>query len=264
MPSPFPGMDPYLEEENRWPEVHGTLIVLMRSAINTSLPARYTAHIDRYVWLEETESETRTRKRARDVYVTENGSPSTSAPGTATLAAPAIVTLPALRRNGPRYIRIVDRDRQRLVTVIEILSPANKAAGPDRDAYMTKRNEYLATHTNLIEIDLLRAGRRLPLGHPALPASHYCILISLAAQFPQAGVWPFSVRDPIPLIHVPLANDDPPIPVDLKPCLERAYADGRYYKEIDYSKPPVPPLRKPDATWARQLLAGQAPSGDPS
>ncbi len=263
MPSPFPGMDPYLEEPSLWPTAHGGIIWRARAALNAILPPRYLARVDQYVWLEEAGTEESKRDGEPDVFVSDAGTPSPG--GTATLMAPALVVLPAVRRTGPRYIRIVDQQGRRVVTVIELLSPSNKKGGADRDACLSKRNEYLATGTNLVEVDLLRAGERMPLGESPPELTGYYILVCPRVAFPQAGLWPFGVRDPIPLIQVPLDPADNPVPLDLKPCLDREYDEGRYASQVDYTVPPVPPLPEPDATWARQLLAARLTHpGDPS
>jgi hypothetical protein len=263
MPSPFPGMDPYLEEPSLWPDFHGTMLVAIRAALNSTLPPRYTAFLDRYVWLEEADAANRVRLGKPDVSMTDRGTPAPAGgSGVATVPAPAMIVLPAVRRQGTRYLRIVDRRNRRVVAVLELLSPSNKEAGPEREAYLTKRNEYLATGTNLVEIDLLRAGQRLPLGDPLPAIGAYYVLVSRASEFPNAALWPFGVRDPLPPVPVPLDPDDAFVSLDLKPCLDRAYDEGRYADELPYARPPTPPLREPDATWARQLLA-DLPSGDP-
>ena len=179
----------------------------------------------------------------------------------AALAAPAVSTLPVVRRPGPRYIRIRDAQGRPLVTVIEFLSPSNKDTGGDRELYLAKRNEYLATGTNLAEIDLLRAGERLPLGEPAPTPADYYVFVSHAAAFPQMGIWPFTVRDPLPVVRIPLADDDAPVSVPLKPCFDRAYSEARYDRTVRYDIPPTPPLREPDASRARDLLARQTSRG---
>jgi hypothetical protein len=242
MPSPFPGMDPYLEEPSLWPDVHTSLLVEVRTALNAILPERYGAFIDCYVWLHEP-----------DAYIV--ACEPTAGEATVAIPAPAVVTLPAMQRQGQRYLRIIDRRNRRVVTVLELLSPSNKEAGLDRENYLTKRNEYLAAGTNLVEIDLLRWGQRLPLGEPNPAPADYYVLVSRAAEFPRAGIWPFSVRDPLPPILVPLNPEDQPVTLDLKACLDLVYDKARYDLELDYSVPPVPPLREPDAAWARQLLA---------
>jgi hypothetical protein len=258
MPSPFPGMDPYLEEPSLWPDCHLGIIAGMRAVLNAHLPERYAAYADRYVWLHEPDADTRVRMGKPDIYVADRGGEATGSNGGATLVAPTVVTLPVVRRQGNRFIKIIDRQSRRVVTVIELLSPANKNPGEDREAYVAKRNEYLATGTNLVEVDLLRTGERLPLGEPAPPPADYYILVCRANEFPKAGVWPLSVRDPLPAIPVPLNPQDQPVLLPLKPCLDRAYDEAPYSREVNYAEPPDPPLPEPDATWARELLARRA------
>jgi hypothetical protein len=254
MPSPFPGMDPYLESWI-WPDFHGSMLGEIRTALNAVLPRRYAALIDRYVWLEEADDATRVRLGVPDVTVAHRGDVVTGTTALEALPAPASVTLPVERREGTRYIRVYDLHSRRVVTVLELLSPANKTSGGDREKYLAKRNEYLATGTNLVEVDLLRAGERLPLGEPAPVPADYYVLVSRGADFPKAGIWPFSVRDLIPPLIVPLSSEDAPVVLELKPLTDRVYDIGRYADELDYGRPPRPPLREPDATWARELLA---------
>jgi hypothetical protein len=256
-------MDPYVEEPSLWPDFHAALLVAVRAALNAVLPPRYAAFIDRYVWLEEEDSEERVRDGNPDVFVAELGGETTAA-AVAVLAAPATVLLPSVRREGPRYLRIVDRESRRVVTVIELLSPSNKEPGPDRDAYLAKRNEYLATGTNLIEIDLLRSGQRPPTREPASIPSDYLILVSPASDFPRAGVWAFGVREPLPLVPVPLARGEAPVMLDLKRCLDRTYDEAPYQRVLDYTHPPTPPLTDTDATWAREMLSRATHPGGPT
>src|SRR5207248_9608925 len=124
--------------------------------------------------------------------------------GVATLTAPTTTLLPAVRREGNKYLKIKEARSDRLITVIEFLSPANKTPGADRDAFLAKRNEYLATKTNIVEIDLHRTGRRMPMGEPAPPTADYYVFVCRAADFPKTGIWPFSVRHPLPEIPIPL------------------------------------------------------------
>jgi hypothetical protein len=222
-------MDPYLEDPSLWPDVHAAMLVGIRAQLNARLPERYVALLDRHVWLHEPDADER------------------------------LLLGKAVREQGQRYVRIIDRDRRRVITVIEFLSPSNKKAGADRENYLGKQNEYLATGTNLVEIDLRRAGARLPLGEPPPAEADYYGLVSRATEFPRAGFWSFSVRNPFPALPVPLGPQDAAIPLELKPCLDRAYDEGRYAGEVDYTQPPTPPLPEADATWSRQLLAARTP-----
>lgn len=254
MKSPFPGMDPYLEESNLWRDVHLTLIIAMRGALNAALPKGYSALADRYVWIHEPDAGSRTRVVQPDAIVVEE-SPRAAGSAGATISAPQQIILPATRREGNKYLKILDAQSRRLVTVIELLSPTNKKPGPDRDAYVMKRIDYLTAGVNLVEIDLHRAGERIPLGEPLPAGFNYYALVCRAREMPKAGVWPFTIRDPIPAIPIPLAGKDADVVLDLAACLEWSYDQGRYERAIDYTQPPDPPLAPADVEWARQLLA---------
>jgi hypothetical protein len=260
MPSPFPGMDPYIEDPFFWGDFHGSLVGILRETLNRILPSRYVASMDRNVWVQEHTGEELSLLGGPDVPIADRGEQSAGgvATATASVAAPVLLQLPYTRTLGPRLLRIVDRRRRRIVTVLEVLSPANKTKTGNGVAYRAKRADYLASDVNLVEIDLLRAGERPPLQDPPPSPCHYYILVCSVASFPQAGFWPFSVRDPLPLVPIPLDPDSEPVLLDLRSCLDRAYDGGRYDGEIDYRHPPNPPLDEPDATWARELLAAQA------
>lgn len=254
MPSPFPGMDPYLEEPSLWPDVHAAMLVMMRMDLNAVLPERYSAYIDRYVWLEDADRD-RERGGVPDLYVADRNVGHTEVAHTATLAAPASETLvlPALRRTGTRFLRIVDRGTRRIVTLIELLSHSNKAGGADGQAYLAKRRDCFATGTNLVEIDLLRAGERTP------PTNEwdYRILVSRASDFPRVEVWNVRLREALPSIPIPLNPGDGEPVLNLQSCLNRTYDGAPYAKDIDYSQPPVPPLGDADAEWANALLSSR-------
>src|SRR5262249_26500385 len=110
---------------------------------------------------------------------------------------------------------------------------------------------------NLVEIDLLRAGKRLSLGKPKPPRSDYLILVGRADEMPVMGYWTLSVRDPLPVLPIPLDPSVEDVSLDLRACLDRAYEEANFAWEIDYSRPLHPPLKEPDATWARELLAAR-------
>lgn len=227
MPSPFPGMDPYLEAPAFWPGVRATLVVEMRREIARHLPAGYYAEIDQYVWVQEADTDRGPLVGKPDAFVATSG-PVAAGAAPIAIAEPTAQTTLAVpkKKKGNRYVRIMDQAGNRVVTVVELLSPANKDSGGDRDNYIAKRKEYLATGTNLVEIDLLRAGDRIPLGKPAPPPADYYILVSRAKDFPRADVWGVTVRDAIPGIPVPLDPGSDPIPLALRPPLDLAYEDA--------------------------------------
>jgi hypothetical protein len=247
-------MDPYLEDPAIWSDFHGTFLMTIRAALNKELPIHYVARWDRYVWVDEPDSGAPRVIGRPDVFIADATGPREGTEQLAVLAAPATVTLPVVEPKGKPYLKIIDTRGHRLVTVIELLSPANKSAGKDREAYLAKREDYFRAKINLVEMDLLRSGQRPPVAGP-LPSAHYYIVVSRAIDYPRAGVWPLSVRDPLPPIPIPLAPEDPQVQIPLRPCLDRAYDEGRFGEEINYNHPPVPPLSEPDATWAHELLA---------
>lgn len=255
MTSPFPGMDPYIESSDHWGDFHTSFIVALRAELNGQLPENFVADIDLYVWSREPQ-EGETSLLEPDVYVREAirrvpGKPRRSLPKVAQMT----VTFPRKVRRRQRYLRIVDRDRNRVVTAIEVLSPSNKRTGPDREKYLAKREEYLAGNVSLVEIDLLRGGRRLPLGNPAPQARDYYVLVFRSWVFPRAQLLTFSMRDPLPEIPIPLDADVPEIHLPLRPSMDRAYEDGRYASSLRYQRPLVPRPRGEDASWVRDLLA---------
>jgi hypothetical protein len=247
-------MDPYLESPDVWSDFHLTMTIAMRAELNTHLPPRYAAAADRYVWIHEPEAIARTRVVRPDVFVAERSSASAGRGATVSAAAPAMVVFPAYKREGNKYLKIVDVQSRRVVTVIELLSPANKQGGDDREAYLTKRVDYLAAGVNLVEIDLLRTGEQLPFGSPAPPQADYYVLVCSSCEMPQAGVWPVRVRESLPEVPVPLLPEDGPIHLSLQKCMNRTYDEGRYALQVDYDKPPDPPLNPADVDWAAALL----------
>jgi hypothetical protein len=259
MPSPFPGMDPYLESPAIWPDFHSQFIAAIKADLNSRLPSRYAARADRYVWIHEPDANERRLLGKPDVYVADPANGGNGPARPSTLVAPATVVLSAVRREGQRYVKIIDLRAHRVVTVIEVLSPTNKAAGEDRENYLVKRSEYLGSRINLVEIDLLRSGERMPWGDPSPPTANYYVLISRVEEFPTAGVWPLSIRESLPEIPIPLSPPDEEAQLFLQKCFDRAYDEGRYQLEIDYSQPPSPPLTESDATWSRELLSRRIP-----
>jgi hypothetical protein len=255
-------MDPYLEHPAYWSGFHARMIVNLSTAITELLPPTYFAEVEQHVWLAGEDPSDREPFAIPDGFVgmfdgghnhgdRENGA-------VATLAAtePDVeVTMAQLsRKRGTKYITIVDQPCNRVVTVIELLSPSNKTRGEDREAYLAIRNEYLTTRTNLVEIDLLRDGQRMPIGKPKPPAADYYAIVCRENRYPKASVWSFTVRDPLPVLPIPLKPADGDIVLNLGACLTRTYDEAGYVRRIDYSKPPDIPLSKSDAVWATDLF----------
>jgi hypothetical protein len=253
-------MDPYLEDSVYWWGVHAKLIGGLHDALNRALPPGYFADIDEHVWLQAGDNEERMLLGKPDTFVTySNGAQSRKKRGSAAVAVlePTVRSvLPKGRRHKQKFVKIVAPDHATVVTVIEVLSPANK--GSSRAQYLAKRDEYFGAQTNLVEIDLLRDGERMPMGRPSAPGGDYYIFVARAEEFPKACVWQFTVRDAIPPVPVPLKSADGDVVIELQRLFTQIYDLSRYAKRIDYSAPAVPPLRAMDAEWAADLLKSAA------
>jgi hypothetical protein len=165
---------------------------------------------------------------------------------------------PAVDLERENRIEIRDRETGRIVTVIELLSPANKQSGQDRRPFLGKRDELLASEINYIEIDLLRAGPRMPVDN--LPDCEYYALVSRAALRPTADLWPIRLAEPLPNIPVPLREPDADATLDLRRALDQAFEAGGYAVYI-YSGEPNPALSADQQAWAKEQLRSGQPSG---
>ncbi len=278
MPSPFPGMDPYLEAPDIWPDFHDAFAGEIRGALNHTLPPPYYARLEMRPEVGIVEDEGYARRIVPDVAVVRHPAPGAgagagSSGGVAVLEAPRTKVSPSIEatvhsepiRHG--FVEIRDPTRgHRLVTLIEIASPSNKRRGPDRRNYLQKQREVLDSDANLIELDLLRDGERL-LANVYLqdavfrlePAPDYLVLVNRAWQ--RAGdasnyqIFPVLLTASLPVIPVPLRHGQAEVPLDLQYVFNRVYDSGPYRRgAVDYGGPPQPPLRGEAAAWAAERL----------
>jgi hypothetical protein len=153
------------------------------------------------------------------------------------------------------FVEIYEAEpEQRLVTTIEVLSPSNKRPNtPGWDLYQRKRQSILLSDVNLVEIDLLRGGQRMPMFDP-WPDSPYTLLVAKAKKPQLCKVWPAHFQRPLPPIPVPLTKPDPPIDLSLPPMIAAIYERYRYERSIDYKRPLTPPLAPAEVTWLAEQL----------
>jgi hypothetical protein len=255
MPTPFPGMDPYLERRDHCHAVHTRLLVAIADALGPQVWPHYRVDIELRTYIALLTSAS--LAGIPDVLVMssphETERPMTPAPAIG--IAPQVVEVPMPEEIHEGYLVVYEVTTQDVVTVLEMLSLANKLTHEGREAYGAKRTSVLGSKTNLVEIDLLRAGRPLPPFQPG--QSDYRILISPAPTRPRAMAYTLSVRDPLPTIPIPLRSGDPEPTLPLNQLLHDLYDRARYDLAIDYSQPPVPPLHDDDTAWARQLLSAE-------
>jgi len=260
MPSPFPGMDPYLETPDLWPDVHHELIGGIRAALNPKLLPRYVARVELRVYVSDEDDPGR-EALIPDLRVektpTRKGSKKPKRPEIIAVAEP--LTIPHLIDDEIEEARLEIRHREStaLVTVIEILSPTNKIRGSrGRESFMAKRREVLSSEVHWVEIDLLRAGDPSVTRPPLVP-SDYRILVWRGGERRRGNYWPVSVRQALPVIGIPLRGKDADVPLDLNAVLGSAYETAAYGVSIDYRREPEPPLPREDAAWAAKLLREQ-------
>lgn len=269
MPGPFPGMDPYVERGNLWPELHGRLMVYACDALQPLLPANYVARLELRIYAEREPGEIRSPVRVPDLELVRTGAPGggETAQPSRVAGAPEgywIEAVPVERRETHLAIRTLGEGE--LITSVELLSPGNKRPGAGREKYLQKQAELLDAGVNLVEIDLLRGGLHT-VAAPAerlqgLPPHHYRICIYRPAR--PWGFWlgPWTVRDPLPPVSIPLSPGDAELLLPLAALFERAYDNAACRKLIDYRGEPDPPLCPEDAAWAEAVLRQAGLRGD--
>lgn len=259
MPSPFPGMDPYVEHPEIWRDFHSDLAAEMRAALNRVLQPRYVARLVPRVTYEFVEiGDQRSVRPDVGVWQPQPASGEASRGRTAIVPAP-VESLVAMELPLRLFtVEIRETGELRLVTSIEILSPVNKRPGHEAyDEYLRKRREMLRSAAHLIEIDLLRGGRRPPLERPVPPAPYY-VTLSRIDRRPKVEVWPIQFHEKLPTVPVPLLEPDPDVSLDLGRIVSAVYERGAYGRLIDYSQPPPPPpLSGEEAAWLDQHLRAQ-------
>lgn len=250
MPSPFPGVDPYLEGQSYWPEFHLKLINYCQEALNDGLPDHYEARIDERVTLVEAPAH-EAKQYLPDVAVVQRGPASSWTAADVLTVEPVTIPVTFLEEETAGYIQILHRPDRTLVAVLEILSPGNKGGATRRD-YLAKRNALLRQAIHLVELDFLIGGARLPMDRP-LPQGDYYAIVGRADRRPDCDVYAWSVRQSLPTIAIPLLAPDPDFPLDLAAVFATAYERGRYARSIDYKASLTLPLAPEDRAWAEEV-----------
>ncbi len=259
MSSPFPGMDPFLEAHYEWPSVHNNLIAYLAEELNRDLPSGYVARTDARLYVEDPG-----RDIVPDIALLRRPRPAAlprPGGGVALLerdSEPETFTVPTLEISESFInIRTLAKPR-RIVTVIEILSPANKSGGTGRDSYLKKQREVLESDANLLEVDLLRRGQHTVAAPRAgvlqFGTWDYLACLNRAAARETYEFWRIGLRQRLPRLRVPLSEGEPDASLDLQAALDRVYDSGRFLEETDYVAPPAVPLDGEDAAWADALL----------
>ena len=252
--SPFPGMDPYLEDPTEWQSVHFQLIARISDLLSEAVAPHYFVRVDQRVYV-TTPGDVDRRTIEPDVYLLRQAAApyqTTAAPSGVT---PFLLVQPA--ESDPeirdRFIEIRYARNHEVVTTIELLSPFNKRRGSQRfSAFQQKRQNVMASQTHWVEIDLLRAGSR---PQEVMEKSDYYALLKRSDQSRSLAVWFFNLQDRMPTIAIPLRPPHADVPLDLQAVWDEMYRRARYAYSIDYSQPiPPPPLRPDDRLWAEERI----------
>jgi len=224
MPSPFPGMDPYLEDDKLWPEFHHALVAGLYQALLPNLVDRYRARV------------------GQRHYVVEQ----------------ALFTSIIRDEHHEEFIEVRQRSDGRLVTLLDVVSPANKTLSAARAAYLAKRQEARNCGASLVEIDLVLQGQpTLEYSREGLPDWDYAVTVTRCTQPERFEIYTATLQKKLPRFRLPLAPDDRDSVLDLQTVFTKCYDQGAFGGKIDYDRDPVTTLADDDRKWLRDWLKQQ-------
>ncbi len=271
MPCPFPGMDPYLEDSPFWQGFHNRFMTYLCDTLQPLLPEPYVATLEVRIVLERGSSPPGAAERIPDVEAVqvtpERGGVATLPRTAARAPAPGYWIEDAAIETREALIHVLRLPKQSLITSLELLSPSNKRSGPGRTQYLAKQRQMLEAGVNLVEIDLLRAGRHTVAVSEArlqvLPNYHYLICTWNASRPEGFHVQPCTMRDPLPEISVPLHPQVGPLQVDLQALFTHTFGAGRLDRLLSplYAKPLRPRPAPGEGKWIQECLAAAGKSG---
>ncbi|MEJ7594037.1 MAG: DUF4058 family protein [Planctomycetaceae bacterium] len=253
MPSPFPGMDPFLETQE-WEDFHTRFMTAFSDRLSPAVEPDYLIRVERRVYVEHVGEESETMRRADITVIAVESGPATGilskTPGTNAVEC----DLPMPIERFETYLVVRDRETMQVVTVIELLSSANKRRNGDgRREYLTKRVEILSSPTHLVELDLLRGGMQLSVVGSLPPGDFYAI-ISRVKRRPRCEVYAWTLRDTLPSIPIPLKPGDADAVVPLQEVFDTVYQRARYDLSVKYDATFDPPLNESEL----QLITQQS------
>ncbi|CBN57240.1 MULTISPECIES: DUF4058 family protein [Kamptonema] len=259
MPSPFPGMDPYLEHPDFWQETHHWLISMIAESLVPQIRPKYEIAIEKRIYqINDTHDNNDDSLLVGIPDVAIKRQPNTPdiptrLVATATLTVPTTVKVPASEKIKQTYLEVREMATRQVVTAIEILSPVNKRNGDGRITYLKKRQSILGSLTHLVEIDLLRRGEPMPILNNSIQ-SDYRVLVSRSDRRPLAELYAFNLRDSLPVFLLPLREEDVEPIVNLPELFAGVYDRAGYDYRIDYERAPIPSLSEQNLVWANELL----------
>lgn len=250
-------MNPFIEG-SLWQTFHNQYVPALGQSLVPQLGPGYAMDVAQDIYLVRDDGITETREP--DIAVLHDGREA-SAPGGASDIARSVAVLQPIKAQIPfvhershRFIEIRDLNSNEVITVIELISPTNKIDRKGRQRYQAKRQDLLESGVNLVEVDLLRNGRRLPIKPPP-PKSDYLAVVCRAAEAPEARLYAWSIRDRLPDLPVPLRAADNDVVLHLQEAFQEVFERGGFQRRLNYDRPLVPPVREADRAWTTQILA---------
>lgn len=261
-------MNPWLEAY--WGDVHTSLTTYARDTVQAQLPPDLQARVEEYLSVYEPDEESRKLRRISPVVhiVEQPGMAKSMGGGLAVEESVADEPFRVRRRSPPqilRYIQIVDlKANRRVVTAIEFISLANKATPAGRKQYLAKQSELIDAEVNLVEIDLLREGTWVLAAeqeiYPDRLKRPYRVCVVRAESSEEAELYSAGFAAPLPTIRIPLRPTDKDVLLPLQSLVNKAYENGRYGNDLDYSTMPDPPLKAEEQAWIDNYLKCKAAS----
>jgi hypothetical protein len=217
-------MDPYLEDDVLWPVFHHQLVTCLYQILLPGLVDRYRARVN------------------QRHYVTEQ----------------ALFTSVVREEHHEDYIEVRQRSDGRIITLVDVVSPANKVSVAGRTAYLDKRREAKSANANLVEIDLVLQGQpTLEYSRDGLPDWDYAVTVTRSTQPERYEIYTATLQKRLPRFRLPLAADDRDTVLDLHTAFTRCYDQGGFAAKIDYAKDPATPLNLEDRQWLQEVLKQQ-------
>jgi hypothetical protein len=255
-------MDPYIERPEIWPDFHDSLVTYIREALQPQLRPRYAALCQDRLYVVE-----HRRPIHPDVSIVRT----TAEHGGVAVAAlpdtPLVVEIVEEEISQP-FIHIIEPAAgNRIITGIEVLSPDNKATGPGRESFLRKRGELNRAGAHFVEIDLLRDGERSLEIKPDevhgkiadVSRWHYVVTVTRRPRY--CEYYPATVRERLPRVGIPLADDDPDVTLDLQAAFSRCWEAGPYPELLHYDQPPPGTFSAEDSAWCRRQAAAAGGKG---
>jgi hypothetical protein len=258
-------MDPYLEDPGLWPDVHHNLITEWQALLTAQLRPKYLVRIEERAYItNESDGWSKPQQRVPDIEVmgrpgweeapfSQEDEASRLEASRLEIPEPVVATTWFEEEIHEAFLKIIDRLSRDVVTVIELLSPANKVPGsPGRESFEAKRREVMYSPTHWVEIDLLRGKRMVHVPKKVGP-HQYLVHISRRKLRPRGQLWGIRLTQRLPVIPIPLKAGDSDGRLDLQAALDAVYDRAGYDMELDYREQPNPPFDAKLAAWADQL-----------